>query len=287
MHFSFRRESGILCLDLLIALFAFWLARYFGTLPRWYWLVLSAVVWVILGGVSRKLQFDSYKRIRYALLGVFTLNVFSGLSIYFLYRHFVPGYEADHSILVATGIITLLEWSLYGLLRTFVYRKIPYFYEEPLLEDVTEAGVRSENEMAEKIRIQDIDMLLSLTREKKGEQGVVAWLKEHPHLFASDTILLDSSNPEAILVHKTRTPALIVHVCSLNKIRHLNTFFPILTIASMPGEALLVIAPLPAFAERKSCGRRLRSSITSSMCLIIAGIGYFLKCPSPEGSIIG
>lgn len=225
MHFSFRRESGILCLDLLIALFAFWLARYFGTLPRWYWLVLSAVVWVILGGVSRKLQFDSYKRIRYALLGVFTLNVFSGLSIYFLYRHFVPGYEADHSILVATGIITLLEWSLYGLLRTFVYRKIPYFYEEPLLEDVTEAGVRSENEMAEKIRIQDIDMLLSLTREKKGEQGVVAWLKEHPHLFASDTILLDSSNPEAILVHKTRTPALIVHVCSLNKIRHLNTFF--------------------------------------------------------------
>ena len=148
MHFSFRRESGILCLDLLIALFAFWLARYFGTLPRWYWLVLSAVVWVILGGVSRKLQFDSYKRIRYALLGVFTLNVFSGLSIYFLYRHFVPGYEADHSILVATGIITLLEWSLYGLLRTFVYRKIPYFYEEPLLEDVTDAGVRSENEMA-------------------------------------------------------------------------------------------------------------------------------------------
>ena len=165
MHFSFRRESGILCLDLLIALFAFWLARYFGTLPRWYWLVLSAVVWVILGGVSRKLQFDSYKRIRYALLGVFTLNVFSGLFIYFLYRHFVLGYEADHSILVATGIITLLEWSLYGLLRTFVYRKIPYFYEEPLLEDVTEAGVRSENEMPEKIRIEDIDRVFSFTRQ--------------------------------------------------------------------------------------------------------------------------
>ena len=70
MGLFFRREMIILVFDLFISLFAFWFARYFGDLPRWYWLVLSAVIWVILGGLSRKLQFDSYKRIRYALLGI-------------------------------------------------------------------------------------------------------------------------------------------------------------------------------------------------------------------------
>ena len=37
-----RREVVIALCDFLIALFAFWFARYFGDLPRWYWLVLSA-----------------------------------------------------------------------------------------------------------------------------------------------------------------------------------------------------------------------------------------------------
>ena len=53
MSSAFRRNFLILWSDLLIALSAFWLARYFGDMPRWYWLVLSAVVWVVLGGVSR------------------------------------------------------------------------------------------------------------------------------------------------------------------------------------------------------------------------------------------
>ncbi len=45
MSSAFRRNFLILWSDLLIALSAFWLARYFGDMPRWYWLVLSAVVW--------------------------------------------------------------------------------------------------------------------------------------------------------------------------------------------------------------------------------------------------
>ena len=48
MSSAFRRNFLILWSDLLIALSAFWLARYFGDMPRWYWLVLSAVVWVVL-----------------------------------------------------------------------------------------------------------------------------------------------------------------------------------------------------------------------------------------------
>ena len=87
MSSAFRRNFLILWSDLLIALSAFWLARYFGDMPRWYWLVLSAVVWVVLGGVSRKLQFGAYKRIRYAFLGIFALDVLSGLFLCTLYHH--------------------------------------------------------------------------------------------------------------------------------------------------------------------------------------------------------
>ena len=38
MSSAFRRNFLILWSDLLIALSAFWLARYFGDMPRWYWL---------------------------------------------------------------------------------------------------------------------------------------------------------------------------------------------------------------------------------------------------------
>lgn len=100
MSSAFRRNFLILWSDLLIALSAFWLARYFGDMPRWYWLVLSAVVWVVLGGVSRKLQFGAYKRIRYAFLGIFALDVLSGLFLCTLYRYCVPGYEYDYSIIL-------------------------------------------------------------------------------------------------------------------------------------------------------------------------------------------
>lgn len=111
MSSAFRRNFLILWSDLLIALSAFWLARYFGDMPRWYWLVLSAVVWVVLGGVSRKLQFGAYKRIRYAFLGIFALDVLSGLFLCTLYRHCVPGYEYDYSIILATGRLTEEQFS--------------------------------------------------------------------------------------------------------------------------------------------------------------------------------
>ena len=150
MPFStFRRHTVIIFLDLFISLFSFWLARYFGDLPRWYWLVLSAVIWVALGIVSRKLQFGSYKRIRYAVSGIFALDILSGLFLYTLYRHCVPGYEYDNSIILATGIIIVLEWGLYYSVRKLVYRKIPYFYEEPLLDDVTEVGINTGMEQAD------------------------------------------------------------------------------------------------------------------------------------------
>lgn len=224
MPFStFRRHTVIVFLDLLISLFSFWLARYFGDLPRWYWLVLSAVIWVALGIASRKLQFGSYKRIRYAVSGIFALDILSGLFLYILYRHCVPGYEYDNSIILATGIIIVLEWGLYYSVRKLVYRKIPYFYEEPLLDDVTEVGINTGTEQADLLKNADVTRLLSLTHEAENSAEVLRRVQQDGRAFSPDTVVIDSRNPETVLAHKVRLPRFIIHRRSLNEVRHINT----------------------------------------------------------------
>lgn len=225
MSSAFRRNFLILWSDLLIALSAFWLARYFGDMPRWYWLVLSAVVWVVLGGVSRKLQFGAYKRIRYAFLGIFALDVLSGLFLCTLYRHCVPGYEYDYSIILATGIIIVLEWALYSAVRRLVYRKIPFFYEEPLLDDVTEVGINTGIEHTELLENRDVTLLLRLVHEAENSSELLRRMQESREAFSPVTMLMDSPEPEAVLAHKVRLPRLVIHRCPLNRVRHINTLF--------------------------------------------------------------
>lgn len=218
-----RREIVIILFDLLISLFAFWFARYFGGLPKWYWLVLSAVIWVFIGCISRKLQFGSYKRVRYALLGIFALDILSGTFLYFLYTNFIPGYKYDYSILLATGIIIILEWAMYLSIRRFVYRKIPFFYEEPSLDYATETGLNSTNQPLQNIPNKDVNKLLEILAGNKGGNKIVNRLKEDSNLFTPNTILIDSSNPESVLLHKTKYPELIVHTCPLNQVRFLSS----------------------------------------------------------------
>jgi lipopolysaccharide/colanic/teichoic acid biosynthesis glycosyltransferase len=219
-----RRKLVIILLDLLIALFAFWFARYFGHLPKWYWLVLSAVLWVVVGHVSGKLRFDSYKRRRYAFLGILIMGILTGVSLYFFYKACIPDYAYDYSILLATGIIILLEWALYCSIRRLVYRKIPFFYEEPVLEGLFEAGINNTSESKEKVGCEDLDRILKIIEEKKNIRETEQWIKGHPELFASHTVILDSTHPESILAHKTKSPQLIVLLSALNEIRHINTF---------------------------------------------------------------
>ena len=220
-----RRKLLIIWFDLLIALSAFWLARYFGDMPRWYWLVLSAVIWVVLGGASRKLQFGAYKRIRYAFLGIFALDILSGLFLYTLYRHCVPGYEYDYSIILATGIIMVLEWALYCAVRRLVYRKIPFFYEEPLLDDVTEVGINTGIEHTELLENRDVTLLLNLTRKAENSMELLRRIQESLERFSPATTVMDSPEPESVLAHKVRLPRLVIHRCPLNRVRHINTLF--------------------------------------------------------------
>jgi lipopolysaccharide/colanic/teichoic acid biosynthesis glycosyltransferase len=56
-------------------------------------------------------------------------------------------------------------------------------------------------------------------------EEVVQWIRGHTDTFSENVVLFDSTNPEDVLAIKAKSPDWIVHLCSLNKIRHLNTFF--------------------------------------------------------------
>ncbi|MDD3038769.1 sugar transferase [Bacteroides sp.] len=215
-----RRELIIIFFDLLISLFAFWFSRYFGDFPRWYYLVLSALLWVAISCVSGKLKFGDYKRIRYALAGIFTINIFTGVVLFFSYRYTIPEYRYDYSILLAVVIITLLEWILYYSVRKIVYRKIPFFYEEPTFEDFTLLGINGGATVSADIDNKDVKFLLDNTQKQK---DFTTWIKENRDSFSNKTIIVETSNPEDILSYKTRNVSLIINTLPLNKIRHINT----------------------------------------------------------------
>ncbi len=218
MSKSFRSSAVIILLDLLIALFSFWISRYFGDLPRWYWLVLSSVIWVAIGLLSNKLRFSQYKRLRYLFGGLFVINIVTGGLIFLSFRSFIPDYYYDYSILLATGLIFVLECILYYCLRVFVYRKIPYFYEPTPIDEHIEP-------------IKHID-----TPEPILNGAVCDLIEDIKHnnanpfeiLSSSATVgsvILDCSEPEEVFQCDVKTPSLIVHNKSLNKIRHINTLF--------------------------------------------------------------
>lgn len=224
MKRAIRDRILILIGDFVIALFAFGLLYYYGKLPHWYQPVLSALVWVILGVVTQKLRFSSYKRMWYAILGIFLQTVVVGALIFLHYHFFVQGWKYHYSVIIVLLIIFFLEVLLYALFRRFVYRKIPYFYEEPVLDDVQEKGVYSLEEQKDIPLNKDVEKLIALIPEMpRKRESVEGKIKEIEDLFSEDVLFLNTTNPEELLNYKQKSPHLVIHFCSLNRIRHINT----------------------------------------------------------------
>ncbi len=210
----------IVLLDLLIALFAFWFSRYFGDMPRWYYLVLAAVIWVVVSVATNKLSFSKYKRLRYVIIALFLVDVIMGGLLFLSFGAFVEGYTYDYSIILATGIIFALECVLYAGVRRFVYQKIPYFYEAvPIKESIEPIKVAATEE--EVIENEDVNYIIDLL--KRGETKNVT--NREALKLSSNTIVLDCSDPEGVFQYGVRDPSLIIHRKSLNKVRHINTLF--------------------------------------------------------------
>lgn len=222
MKLFLHKEFIIILLDLLISLSAFWFTRLFGTPAGLHWIVLAAIIWVILGVASGKLQFSLYKRKEHALLGILSGGILSGTVLFFLYKFLIPGYTYDYSLLAATGIIIVFEWSLYYFIRRFFYQKIPYFYEESSLEGLTENGLNTCTKLTDEIKNQDIARLLQVTIEKGNCREALKWLIENRKKLNLRTVLFNASKPESLTTDKKAPPELIIHTRSLNSVRRLN-----------------------------------------------------------------
>ena len=220
MSLNTRRGIVIIFFDLLIILHAFGFARYFGELPKWRCLLFSSVIWVVVGVFSGKLDFGAYKRVRYALFGVLTINIITGLLIFMSYRYLIEGHQYIYSILVVVGMITILEWLLYYAIRKIVYRKIPFFYETLSFEDLTIRGVNNGAIVETGLKNKDAQYLFENIQQQK---DFVSWIKENCNLFSEETIIVETSDPEEIFRHKKKNVNLIINALSLNKIRHINT----------------------------------------------------------------
>lgn len=219
-----RQRVVIVLFDFLIALFAFWLSRYFGDMPRWYWLVLSSFVWVLVGVLSGKLQFGAYKRLRYAYLGIGIINVVIGGSIY-AYYSLILDYRYDYTILLVASIITILEWLLYHSVRLFVYRKIPFYYESSPVDKLCELGVKKVLKQQCLVQDENIDTIFNIIFNKKKSTDVLSSLKRYCCDHLESCIINESIEPEAVISQKVKLPKFIVHLCSLNNVRHMNTLF--------------------------------------------------------------
>lgn len=247
-----REQIVIIIFDLLLALFCFWIVRYFVDLPRWYWLVLSAVIWVAIGVVSGKLKFREYKRIRYAYSGIILIGLLSCFFIYKTYKLFVPGYEYDNSIIYASGVIIIMECLLYLSIRNIVFKKIPYFYEPPVITDSEERKhIKNDFDVAACEIDNDIQNLISTVECDTSDDEML-------ELFASknkssNIILLDSTNPESILCHKTKLPKIVIALRLLNDITHCNTFFSYINYSLGDNGCIMCQCETTSIRKEKIC----------------------------------
>lgn len=210
-----KRRVVILLLDFLIALFIFGRSCYFGDLTQWYWLITLAGIWTCTGAISSKLNFGAYKRIRYAFMGILTINIIVGVSICF-YCDLVLGLQYDYTILLTLSIITVLEWALYYCARLFVYRKIPYYYEEPPISDNIEP-IKETNYLS---NIDDVNKIISYIKSED-EKSIEMIGGE----LSTQSVALSCSDPEKVLQIKVKQPSFIILEKPLNAIRHINTLF--------------------------------------------------------------
>lgn len=213
---TIRSFVFVILADLLIALFAFWISRYIGDPPRWYWLVALSGTWVIISILTNKLHFADYKRLRYAFSGIFILDFLIGGLLLLICWNFVPEYEYDISILYAVIIIFVLECVLYYLIRLFVFKKIPYFFEEPIVDNNVEYINKSTSEGQS--TNEDLNKIIECFNSEDKD-----WSAIFKGEFSDKTVILNTSNPEDVLQTVNNKPTLIIHKKTLNAIRHINT----------------------------------------------------------------
>ena len=218
--YSHKNTAFFIFTDFLIALFAFWISKYLGDPPRWYLLVALSASWVAISTITDKLHFEAYKRLRYAISGIFIFDFLIGGILLLVCYNFIPDYKYDISILYAIIIIFVLECALYYLIRLFVFKKIPYFFEEPIVDNNVEYINKSVSE--EQSTNEDLNKIIEYFNSENKN-----WDKIYKNGFSDKTAILDTDNPEDVLQTVNNKPILIIHKKTLNAIWHINSLLSI------------------------------------------------------------
>lgn len=161
---------------------------------------------------------------RYALLGILVLNLAIAWILFTGYSVCYPDFVFDRSLWILFSLVTSLEYLLYGCIRFFVLRKIPYLYEDVVKDDYTEQGMDKCAKLKELEIKGDLKLFLDMVQNDKGF-NIHDWLTNFNGGFLPTTKFLGGIiRWENALKEGEEPPKLLIGIVSLNVVNHVNTF---------------------------------------------------------------
>jgi len=222
-RFSFS-ERFIILVDLFLALVIFFLVRLIppGDYPRWYWLVLTAICWVVIGIATRKLRFAEFKKTRHAFATIVIVDLLSYLFIYLLWLIFPMGKDVLLGQLLPLPFLIGLELAFCMMYRGYVRHNIPVLFEEnvpaPDCERNIGCGVKLE-ESPLKVNYS----LYSVNDVIKNNSWTYVrnWLEDNRDSFSEGTLISESFDD---MLEGVDNVTDIICLAPFNDCRHINSF---------------------------------------------------------------
>jgi len=240
MRESARRQSVVFAADMLMAVTVFFFCRYIGSYPKWYWLVLSGLFWSLVGMASQKLQFERYRRVRVAVVLIVLVDLLSYAVIVIAWRLAFPqrcgGILQWHPIV----LLIFLELMMYQTFRRYVIKKIPYFFDDLIIDEKCEpyvaSGVKADEvkSLIPEWLFQKYETIRGLSLKELKE-----WFHREIHTFR-DTLVLDTVDSKEIEAAPVKDPILIVVRQPYNDIWHLNTFLATANLKLADGGCIVI-----------------------------------------------
>ncbi len=217
MKISIRLAIFTLLINMLIVLFALWLAQYYGNLPTWNWLVFTGVVWAVVGFLTRKFSYKRMKNRAIAYNSLLFTDIVLTISLFFVYKFFHPEYRFNVSLVVTMLNIFFLEAMLLYFTRLFIYYKIPYYYEEEELVRTERATEKSGDDQS----LGEVGRMIEMLQG--GELDPDAITEER---LLKPNAIYNTSQPNDLLKNsESEKLNFILHKKEINSVMYINKLF--------------------------------------------------------------
>lgn len=280
MSSSLRKWMITVTVDFLLVAITFFFARYFVKLPRWYYLLGAALIWVIIGIFTAKLSFASFRRIRYAITAIIGIDALTTLLLFHIFIQLFPDSQIGWNYSPLPVVLTLLEICYYFVFRRLVMRKITFHYEEPVPPPSAEKGYQNATKYDPATSPED------LTTLRNGIVGMqvgdaMKWVKGNGDKFCDSTVLFDTYDPKDLYRLSITKPDLIVFVTPFTSIRHLNTLLANANMILPAGGFIAGHCTTSGLRREK-----LRESLPRSLSGIYIGFDYLIHRVIPKTPLL-